>query len=68
MAGIYIHIPFCKKLCYYCDFFHIISQENNSEFIEPGHTSVFQMEVDNLLLVMRMVREERRECPRLHID
>ncbi len=21
MAGIYIHIPFCKKICYYCDFF-----------------------------------------------
>ncbi|AFD08338.1 radical SAM family heme chaperone HemW [Solitalea canadensis] len=20
MAGIYIHIPFCKKACYYCDF------------------------------------------------
>ncbi len=21
MAGIYIHIPFCKKICYYCDFY-----------------------------------------------
>ncbi len=21
LAGIYIHIPFCKKKCYYCDFF-----------------------------------------------
>ena len=20
MLGIYIHIPFCKKRCYYCDF------------------------------------------------
>jgi len=20
MAGIYIHIPFCKQACYYCDF------------------------------------------------
>lgn len=20
MAGIYLHIPFCRKLCYYCDF------------------------------------------------
>lgn len=25
MAGIYIHIPFCKKLCGYCDFFKSIS-------------------------------------------
>lgn len=25
MAGIYIHIPFCKKKCTYCDFFTVIS-------------------------------------------
>lgn len=34
MAGIYIHIPFCKKLCFYCDFYHVITPENNSQFIE----------------------------------
>ena len=34
MAGIYIHIPFCKKLCIYCDFYHIISHDDNSAFIE----------------------------------
>jgi oxygen-independent coproporphyrinogen III oxidase len=33
MAGIYIHIPFCKKLCYYCDFYHIISSDDNTSFI-----------------------------------
>ena len=21
MAGIYIHIPFCRRKCYYCDFY-----------------------------------------------
>lgn len=34
MAGIYIHIPFCKKLCFYCDFYHIISSDDNSAFVD----------------------------------
>jgi oxygen-independent coproporphyrinogen-3 oxidase len=34
MAGIYIHIPFCKKNCFYCDFYHIISKDDNNSFIE----------------------------------
>ncbi len=33
MAGIYIHIPFCKKLCSYCDFYHIITQSENKSYI-----------------------------------
>jgi oxygen-independent coproporphyrinogen III oxidase len=34
MAGIYIHIPFCKKLCFYCDFYHIIARGDNTAFID----------------------------------
>lgn len=34
MAGIYIHVPFCRKLCNYCDFYHIISHENNTGFVK----------------------------------
>jgi oxygen-independent coproporphyrinogen-3 oxidase len=34
MAGIYIHIPFCKKLCFYCDFYRVISPDNKSSFID----------------------------------
>jgi putative oxygen-independent coproporphyrinogen III oxidase len=33
MAGIYIHIPFCKKICNYCDFYHIISSGDHSQFL-----------------------------------
>lgn len=33
MAGIYIHIPYCKKLCFYCDFYHITAQDDHSAFI-----------------------------------
>ena len=29
--GIYIHIPFCKKKCYYCDF---ISYENKLKYVQ----------------------------------
>lgn len=34
MAGIYIHIPFCKKLCHYCDFYHLISNDDKLPFIK----------------------------------
>ncbi len=34
MAGIYIHIPFCKKLCFYCDFYRVITPEDTSVFID----------------------------------
>ncbi len=34
MAGIYIHIPFCKKLCSYCDFYKIISTADHTGFID----------------------------------
>lgn len=34
MAGIYIHIPFCRKLCSYCDFYHVISQSDNKQYID----------------------------------
>jgi oxygen-independent coproporphyrinogen III oxidase len=34
MAGIYVHIPFCKKLCFYCDFYHVVSEKDSSSFID----------------------------------
>jgi oxygen-independent coproporphyrinogen-3 oxidase len=34
MAGIYIHIPYCKKLCFYCDFYRIRTPEKKSPFIK----------------------------------
>lgn len=34
MAGIYIHIPFCKKKCFYCDFYKTTSIKYKDDFIK----------------------------------
>ena len=34
MAGIYIHIPFCKQACYYCDFHFSTHQETRTELVQ----------------------------------
>lgn len=34
MAGIYIHIPFCKQACYYCDFHFSTNQQLQSALIK----------------------------------
>src|SRR5690554_1333225 len=33
MAGIYIHIPFCKQACHYCDFHFTTSLKYKEELI-----------------------------------
>ena len=34
MAGIYIHIPFCRQKCYYCDFYKTVNISLQQNFIE----------------------------------
>ena len=34
MAGIYLHIPFCKQRCCYCDFFSSTGNEKKSLYVE----------------------------------
>ena len=41
--GIYIHIPFCKQKCYYCDF---VSFSNKEEYIEK-YVEILKREIDS---------------------
>lgn len=33
MAGIYIHIPFCRQKCHYCNFYSLASKKHAEEFV-----------------------------------
>lgn len=33
MAGIYIHIPFCKQACHYCDFHFSVNQQAKTDML-----------------------------------
>ena len=34
MAGIYIHIPYCKQKCHYCNFYSFASKQYRNEFVD----------------------------------
>jgi len=34
MSGIYLHIPFCKSKCAYCNFFSVVSEKQRADFLE----------------------------------
>lgn len=34
MAGIYIHIPFCRQKCYYCDFYKTVNTTLKPKFLQ----------------------------------
>ncbi len=55
MAGIYIHIPFCRQACYYCDFHFSTSTRNRSAMW------------DALLREMQLRVGEWRFGPALHL-
>ena len=42
MAGIYIHIPFCKRRCIYCDFFSTTQSEKKADYV---HALVREVEM-----------------------
>lgn len=40
MAGIYLHIPFCKKACHYCDFHFSTSRQQEESVITAMHREI----------------------------
>jgi len=34
MAGVYIHIPFCKSFCHYCDFYSTTDNSETESFVQ----------------------------------
>jgi len=40
MAGLYIHIPFCKSKCAYCDFFSVATLQRKGEFLKAIETEM----------------------------
>ncbi len=40
MAGIYLHIPFCKKACHYCDFHFTTSLKYKDELLQAMHAEL----------------------------
>ncbi len=34
MAGVYLHIPFCKSFCSYCDFYSVTEIDNTGRFVD----------------------------------
>ena len=47
MSGIYLHIPFCKQACYYCDFHFSTSLKKKDELIQ-ALAKELQMRKDEL--------------------
>ena len=35
MLGLYIHIPFCRHICHYCDFYKMVASDSfKSKYIK----------------------------------
>jgi oxygen-independent coproporphyrinogen-3 oxidase len=42
MAGIYIHIPFCRQKCYYCDFYKTVNTTLTEKFLSALKNEIVQ--------------------------
>lgn len=47
MSGIYIHIPFCKQACHYCDFYFSTSLKKKGDLVEALLTELQLRKTEN---------------------
>ena len=40
MAGLYLHIPFCKQRCTYCDFYFVTTAKSHAPFLRALQTEI----------------------------
>lgn len=46
MAGIYIHIPYCKKKCHYCNFFSLATSKYRDVFVDALLKEIHQRKTE----------------------
>lgn len=50
-VGLYIHIPFCKSKCYYCDFFSVSNEEELKEiYVKSIEKEIEHYNIENKIL------------------
>jgi len=47
MAGLYLHIPFCKQACFYCDF-HFSTLQGNKDVLVDSICKELDLQQDYL--------------------
>ena len=56
--GIYIHIPFCKSKCSYCDF---LSFNLNNQYLEEEYFKALKKEIENTILKLNKIYKEQNQ-------
>ena len=57
MTGLYLHIPFCKQSCHYCNFHFSTSQNNREEVLNAINKEINQ-KADHILDSKTMTTNE----------